>query len=199
MYSVELLTAALMASMATASPYVGAPDSFLKRQLPVHKASFTWNGNCGSTVACGPAAAGAPGIGGAAINTLAFQNPAGAINGAGNVPLTNGQGAACGGCWHLTPTENWFKTNSKPLGTSVVVKINDHCPDGGYCDQSAANPFNTGGYDAPVHFDLCAATGVAQQFFGESGPGVLMGLAQYSPDCAGLDDGAFGSTLPGLA
>ncbi|KAL8803322.1 MAG: hypothetical protein Q9223_004628 [Gallowayella weberi] len=198
MHSTVLLSISLLASVGTATPFVGAPESFLKRQLPIYKASFTWNNNCGPTVACGPAAAAIPGVGAAAINTLAFQNPNGAINGAGNVPLVNGVGAACGSCWHLQPTSNWFPTNGKSLGTPIVVKINDQCPDGGYCDQTVEHPTNTGGYDAPVHFDLCSAggeNGAAGKFFGETGPGVLLGLAQYDPDCAGLNDGQWGSTL----
>ncbi|KAL8735993.1 MAG: hypothetical protein Q9166_000555 [cf. Caloplaca sp. 2 TL-2023] len=198
MHSTVLLVASLMASLGTATPFVGAPDSFLKRQLPIYKASFTWNNNCGPTVACGPAAAGVQGVGGAAINSLAFQNPNGAINGDGNIPRKEGVGAACGTCWHLAPQTNWYEAPGKSLGKPVVVKINDECPDSKYCDQSLEHPTNTGGYDAPVHFDLCAATGAAQQFFGEVGPGVIMGLAQYDPDCAGLNDGQLGSTLGGL-
>lgn len=186
--------------MGTASPYVGAPPSFLKRQLPIYKASFTYNEKCGETVACGPAAAALPGIGVAAINTLAFQNPVGGIDGKGNVPLVNGAGAACGACWHLQPQHSWFEKtdNGKTLGKPIVVRINDHCPDEKYCDQTLEHPVNTGGYDAPVHFDICAATGGAQQFFGEVGPGIAIGLAQFDPDCAGLEDGHFGSSLPGL-
>ncbi|KAL9603069.1 MAG: hypothetical protein Q9219_001433 [cf. Caloplaca sp. 3 TL-2023] len=191
----SLLTASLLASLGSASPFAGAPPSFLRRQLPVLKASFTWNNNCGPTVACGPPTAGVQGIGAAAINSLAFQNPHGAINGDGNVPLNNGAGAACGGCWHLQPQSNWFESNGKSLGKPIVVKINDECPDPGYCDQTVEHPTNTGGYDAPVHFDICAATGAAQQFFGEIGPGVAIGLAQYDPDCLGLDDGQLGASM----
>ncbi|KAL8781607.1 MAG: hypothetical protein Q9203_000185 [Teloschistes exilis] len=181
-----------LVSFGAASPYVGAPSSFLRRDLPVVRASFTWNNNCGSTVACGPAAAGVQGVGAAAINTLAFQNPNGAIDGRGNTPIVNGVGAACGACWHLQPQTNWYPSNGKSLGKPIVVKINDQCPD------TIEHPTNTGGYNAPVHFDLCAATGAAQQFFGEIGPGVIIGLAQFDPDCAGLNDGQLGASLGGL-
>ncbi|KAL8835618.1 MAG: hypothetical protein Q9170_003235 [Blastenia crenularia] len=198
MYSSSFLAVSLMAALGSASPFAGAPPSFLKRQLPVVKASFTWNNNCGPTVACGPAAAGIQGVGAAAINTLAFQNPNGAINGVGNTPIVNGVGAACGACWHLQPSTDWYESNGKSVGKPIVVKINDQCPDGGYCDQTVEHPTNTGGYNAPVHFDLCAATGAAQQFFGDIEPGVIIGSAQYDPDCAGLNDGQLGGSLGGL-
>ncbi|KAI4260631.1 MAG: hypothetical protein LQ352_000193 [Teloschistes flavicans] len=195
MHSKFILTISILASFGAASPYVGAPSSFLRRDLPVVKASFTWNNNCGSTVACGPAAAGVLGVGAAAINTLAFQNPNGAIDGSGNTPIVNGVGAACGACWHLQPQTDWYPSNGKSVGKPIVVKINDQCPDGGYCDQTVDHPTNTGGYDAPVHFDLCATTGAAQQLFGEIEPGVIIGLAQFDPDCVGLNDGQLGASL----
>ncbi|KAL8693547.1 MAG: hypothetical protein Q9218_001633 [Villophora microphyllina] len=195
MQSKSLLTISVLASLGAASPYVGAPSSFLRRDLPVVKASFTWNNNCGPTVACGPATAGVQGVGAAALNTLAFQNPHGAIDGIGNVPIVNGVGAACGACWHLQPQTDWYPSNGKSVGKPIVVKINDQCPDGGYCDQTIDHPTNTGGYNAPVHFDLCAATGAAQQFFGAIGPGVILGLAQFDPDCAGLNDGQLGASM----
>ncbi|KAL8951719.1 MAG: hypothetical protein Q9222_002332 [Ikaeria aurantiellina] len=197
MYQTLILSTCLLASLTAASPFVGAPPSFLKRDLPIYKASFTWNGNCGPSVACGPAAAGVQGVGGAALNTLAFQNANGAINGDGNTPLVNGRGAACGHCWHLQPLTNSYEStgNGKSVGSPIVVKINDQCPDPGYCDQTVEHPTNTGGYDAPVHFDLCAATGAAQKFFGDVGPGVVMGVAQFDPDCAGLNDGQLGGSL----
>lgn len=200
MYSTSLLAFSLLTSVASASPYVGAPPSFLKRQLPIYKASVTSNENCGATVACGPGAAAVPGIGAAAISALAFENPNGAINGNGNTPLVNGAGAACGGCWHVTPQRSWFEAtdNGLKLGKSVVVRINDRCADAGYCDQTAERPLNTGGYDADVHIDLCRATGAAQQFFGEVGSGIAITLAQYDPTCAGLDDGQLGGSLPPL-
>lgn len=50
-------------------------------------------------------------------------------------------------------------------------------------------------YGKQVHFDLCNATGVTEQFFGEVEVGVVMGLAQRLPDCSKLDDGPFGSQL----
>ena len=50
-------------------------------------------------------------------------------------------------------------------------------------------------YGKQVHFDLCNATGVTNQFFGEVRVGVVMGLAQRLPDCSALDDGPFGSDL----
>ncbi|KAI4267756.1 MAG: hypothetical protein L6R38_008107 [Xanthoria sp. 2 TBL-2021] len=196
MYSTILMTVSLLATLGTASPPVGAPDSFLKRGLPIYKASFTWNNKCGDHVACGPGAAAPKGIGSAAINTLAFNNPNGAIDGEGNIPYVYGAAGACGACWHLQPQSNRFPSNGKSLGTPIVVKINDECPDDGYCDQTKEHPTNTGGYDAPVHFDLCSEGGeggAAQQFFGEIGPGVVMGLAQFDPDCAGLHNGPFGS------
>lgn len=50
-------------------------------------------------------------------------------------------------------------------------------------------------YGKQVHFDLCNATGVTNQFFGQVAAGVVMGLAQRLPDCSALDDGLFGSDL----
>ncbi|KAL8886098.1 MAG: hypothetical protein Q9215_006148 [Flavoplaca cf. flavocitrina] len=197
MYSSFLTTISLLASLGTASPPVGAPDSFLKRGLPIHRASFTWNKNCGAHVACGPAAAAKPGIGAAAINTLAFENADGGIDGKGNKPHVYGPNGACGSCWHLQPVSNFYPSNGKSLGTPVVVQINDVCPmDKGYCDQTVEHPTNTGGFDAPVHFDLCSmgdAGEAAKQFFGEIGPGVVTGLAQYDPGCTLLEKGPFGS------
>ena len=76
----------------------------------------------------------------------------------------------------------------------MVVKINDQCTDPGYCDQTDARDVNTR-YGKQVHFDLCNATGVTGQFFGEVAVGVVMGLAQRLEDCSALDDGAFGSEL----
>ena len=149
----------------------------------IQNASFTWNDNCGSTVACGPSAAGVQGIGGAALNTQAYM--------AGQ-PIVNGVGLGCGQCWHLQPLTDVYPSNGKNVGTPVVVKINDQCPDAGYCQQSDQAPLNQ--YNMPLHFDLCAATGVAQAFFGEIPPGVLLGVAQYDPTCAGLEDGKFGAT-----
>ena len=84
---------------------------------PIVKASFTWNANCGSTVACGPSAAGVHGVGAAAINTQAYEN---------GQPIVNGVGKACGRCWHLQPLSDVYP-NPKNLavGTPIVVKIND--------------------------------------------------------------------------
>lgn len=79
----------------------------------------------------------------------------------------------------------------------MVVKINDQCTDPGYCDQSEAQPVNTG-YGKEVHIDLCAGSGVTEQFFGAVGPGVLTGLAQLLPDCSALDNGPYGSGLGSL-
>ena len=50
-------------------------------------------------------------------------------------------------------------------------------------------------YGKQAHFDLCNATGVTNQFFGQIAAGVVMGLAQRLPDCSALDDGPFGSDL----
>ncbi|KAL8643451.1 MAG: hypothetical protein Q9226_008361 [Calogaya cf. arnoldii] len=194
------MTVSLLATLGTASPPVGAPDSFLKRGLPIHKASFTWNKVCGDHVACGPGAAAIPGIGAAAINRLAFNNPNGAIDGIGNIPYVYGDAGACGACWHLQPVSNVHESNGKSLGTPVVVKINDECPDPKYCDQTLERPINTG-FDMPVHFDICSlgdAGEAAMQFFGKGedgkiGAGVALGLAQYDPDCALLNKGPFGS------
>jgi len=149
----------------------------------VHNASFTWNDNCGSTVACGPSAAGVNGIGAAALNTQGYM--------AGQ-PTVNGVGAGCGQCWRLQPLTDVYPSNGKNVGTPIVVRINDQCPDAGYCQQSDQAPLNE--YQMPLHFDLCAATGVAQAFFGEIPQGVLLGLAQYDPTCGGLQDGKFGAT-----
>ena len=152
---------------------------------PIVTASFTWNGYCGSTVACGPSAAGVQGTGCSAINTQAYSN---------GQPIVNGVGNACGQCWHLQPLSDVYpKPNNLAVGTPIVVKINDQCPDGGYCQQSLQAPLND--YGAPYHFDLCAATGTAQAFFGQIPEGVLMGVARFNPDCSGLDDGQFGASM----
>ena len=149
----------------------------------IQNASFTWNDNCGSTVACGPSAAGVQGIGAAALNTQAYM--------AGK-SILNGVGAGCGQCWHLQPLTDVYPSNGKNVGTPIVVKINDQCPDAGYCQQSDQAPLNQ--CNKPLHFDLCAATGAAQAFFGEIPPGVLLGVAKYDPTCAGLEDGHFGAS-----
>ncbi|KAL9000294.1 MAG: hypothetical protein Q9169_001011 [Polycauliona sp. 2 TL-2023] len=189
------MTVSLLASLGTASPPVGAPESFLRRQLPIYEASFTWNAICGDKVACGPGAAAKPGIGAAALNTQAFLNPNGAIDGQGNIPYVYGAAGACGACWHLQPLENVHPSNGKTLGTPIVVKINDQCDDDGKCDQGRVGPVNSG-FGKPVHFDLCAEggnNGAAGQFFGATEPGELTGLAQYDPDCGLLEKGPFGS------
>lgn len=154
---------------------------------PVYTSSFTWNANCGPTVACGPAAAGSHGTGYAAANNVTF---------AAGQPIDGGKGAGCGQCWHLTPQANVYQGNGKLLGTSVVVKINDQCTDPKYCDQEEfGNKLNLNtGYDKQVHFDLCNASGVTDQFFGQIGIGVATGLAQQV-DCSELDNGAYGSGL----
>lgn len=76
------------------------------------------------------------------------------------------------------------------------MKINDQCTDPKYCDQEEfGNKLNLNtGYDKQVHFDLCNASGVTDQFFGQVGIGVATGLAQQV-DCSELDNGAFGSGL----
>lgn len=78
-----------------------------------------------------------------------------------------------------------------------MVKINDQCTDAGYCDQEeGSNTANVNTlYKKDVHFDLCNATGVTHQFFGQIGAGVAIGYAQQLPDCSALDDGPFGSQL----
>ena len=152
---------------------------------PILTSSFTWNQICGPTVACGPSAAGVYGTGYAAANNVTYAD---------NQPIINGVGAGCGQCWHLQPQIDEFPINKLKIGTSVVVKINDQCTDPGYCDQTETSDVNTR-YGKQVHFDLCNATGVTNQFFGQIAAGVVMGLAQRLPDCSALDDGPFGSDL----
>ena len=157
---------------------------------PVYSSSFTWNQICGTTVACGPQAGAPPdtkGIGYAAANNEIYS---------AGLPITGGVGQGCGECWHLTPQEDAYQSNGKKLGTSVVVKINDQCTDKGYCDQvegSNSSPLNTG-YQKLVHFDLCNASGVTNQFFGQIGIGVATGLAEQV-DCSELTNGPYGSGL----
>ncbi|KAL2046842.1 hypothetical protein N7G274_000860 [Stereocaulon virgatum] len=155
---------------------------------PILSSSFTWNQNCGPTVACGPLAAGIRGIGYAAANNATY---------ASNQPVINGVGAGCGQCWHLQPLHDQFPSNGLRLGTPVVVKVNDQCTDAGYCDQEeGANSANVNTrYGKQVHFDLCNATGVTDQFFGEVGAGVVMGLARRLDDCSQLKNGPFGSRI----
>ncbi|KAK4694691.1 hypothetical protein P7C71_g2935, partial [Lecanoromycetidae sp. Uapishka_2] len=159
-----------------------------KAQYPVLTSSFTWNENCGPTVACGPSAAGVYGTGYAAANNVTY---------AAGKPIVGGVGAGCGQCWHLQPISDEYTSNGLKLGTPVVVKINDQCTDPGYCDQEEGSntaDVNTK-YGKDVHFDLCNATGVTNQFFGQIGAGVAIGYAQQLPDCSALDDGPFGSEL----
>ncbi|KAL8661082.1 MAG: hypothetical protein Q9202_005896 [Teloschistes flavicans] len=181
----------------------------VKRQAyPVLRASFTANPRCGATISCNGGKSGnftgIPGIGAAAVNSMLFGGPPGVYDGSGGYTNINGVGAQCGACWTLTPGYDYYKSNGKSLGRTVVVRINDACADPGYCDQSTSHPLNTGPltgglqpsgpFHAPVHFDLCEATGVAQEFFGEIGAGVAIGAAQYNPDCSGLRDGRFGAS-----
>ena len=157
---------------------------------PIYSSSFTWNQICGTTVACGPQAGAPPdtkGVGYAAANNEIFS---------GGLPITGGVGQGCGECWHLTPQADAYQSNGKKLGTSVVVKINDQCTDKSYCDQvegSNTSPLNTG-YQKLVHFDLCNASGVTNQFFGQIGIGVATGLAEQV-DCSELTNGPYGSGL----
>ena len=154
---------------------------------PVFTSSFTWNAQCGPTVACGPSAAGFSGTGFAAANNVTY---------AAGQPIVSGVGKGCGQCWHLMPEQNAYSAPGKSLGTPVVVKINDQCTDPKYCDQEEFGnntPLNTG-YGKQVHFDLCDQSGVTKQFFGEIEAGVALGLAQQV-ECTTLNYGKFGSKL----
>ena len=154
---------------------------------PVFTSSFTWNQQCGPTVACGPSAAGFHGTGFAAANNVTY---------AAGQPIVNGVGKGCGQCWHLMPESDAYQSNGKSLGTPVVVKIDDQCTDPKYCDQEEFGnntPLNTG-YGKQVHFDLCDQSGVTKQFFGDIGMGVALGSAQQV-ECSVLNDGTFGSKL----
>lgn len=174
------------------------------------RASFTSNPKCGQTISCNAGKTndhtGVHGIGAAAVNGMLFGGPPGVYDGSGGYTNINGLGGACGSCWTLTPGYNYYESNGRSLGTAVVVRINDACTDPGYCDQTPGHPLNTGPtdgmqasgkFDAPVHFDLCEATGVAAAFFGEMKTGVAIGVARYNPDCVGLEDGAFGAKTVG--
>ena len=155
----------------------------------VRSASFTWYNGCltEKLPACGPNAKTTVGTGFAATNRLNYEA-------GGNV--VNGIGQGCGTCWHLQPQENPFPSNGNRFGTPVVVKINDECADGGYCDQTAASPNTL--YQKELHFDLCTVSGAADQFFGNINLfGVLLGLARQV-DCAELNNGPFGSGLGSL-
>jgi hypothetical protein len=46
-----------------------------------------------------------------------------------------------------------------------------------------------------VHFDLCNATGVTDQFFGEMGASVVLGSARRLDDCSQLGNRPFGSRI----
>ena len=177
---------------------------------PILRASFTSNKLCGQTISCNAGKnndhTGVKGIGATAVNKMLFGGPPGVYDGSGGHSNVNGLGGGCGSCWTLTPGFNYYEDNGIPLGKTVVVKINDECTDPGYCDQTPESPLNTGPteriqpsgkFEAPVHFDLCEATGVAAAFFGEIKTGVAMGAAQYNPDCIGLEDGEFGAKTVG--
>ncbi|CAO1598957.1 hypothetical protein XANCAGTX0491_002705 [Xanthoria calcicola] len=174
------------------------------------RASFTSNPKCGQTISCNAGKTndhtGVHGIGAAAVNGMLFGGPPGVYDGSGGYTNINGLGGACGSCWTLTPGYNYYESNGQSLGTTVVVRINDACTDPGYCDQRPDHPLNTGPtdgmqasgkFDAPVHFDLCEATGVAAAFFSEIKTGVAIGAARYNPGCVGLEDGAFGAKTVG--
>ncbi|KAI4276341.1 MAG: hypothetical protein LQ337_002557 [Flavoplaca oasis] len=177
---------------------------------PILRASFTSNKLCGQTISCNAGKnndhTGVKGIGATAVNKMLFGGPPGVYDGSGGHSNVNGLGGGCGSCWTLTPGFNYYEDNGIPLGKTVVVRINDECTDPGYCDQTPDSPLNTGPtdgiqpsgkFEAPVHFDLCEATGVAAAFFGELKTGVAMGAAQYNPDCTGLEDGEFGAKKVG--
>ena len=111
--------------------------------------------------------------------------------------MTNGIGVACGQCWLVQPLSDVYPNpNNLAIGHPIVVKINDRCADGGVCDQCPERPNNQ--YGQRMHFDLCSVTGGAQAFFGQIPPGVLLGVAQWLPDCAGWDDGQFGASQGSL-
>ncbi|KAL9038231.1 MAG: hypothetical protein Q9180_003259 [Flavoplaca navasiana] len=177
---------------------------------PILRASFTSNKLCGQTISCNAGKnndhTGVKGVGATAVNKMLFGGPPGVYDGSGGHSNVNGLGGGCGSCWTLTPGFNYYEDNGIPLGKTVVVRINDECTDPGYCDQTPDSPLNTGPtkdiqpsgkFEAPVHFDLCEATGVAAAFFGELKTGVAMGAAQYNPDCTGLEDGEFGAKTVG--
>lgn len=65
-------------------------------QYPVLTSSFTWNQNCGPTVACGPSAAGGYGTGYAAANNVTY---------AAGKPIIGGVGAGCGQ-WYPIPLKS---------------------------------------------------------------------------------------------
>lgn len=52
----------------------------------------------------------------------------------------------------------------------------------------------SGSFNAPVRFDLCEATGVAKEFFGQICAGVATGAAQYDLSYNSLKDGRFGAS-----
>ncbi|KAI4285396.1 MAG: hypothetical protein L6R38_000694 [Xanthoria sp. 2 TBL-2021] len=188
------------------SPKGASSKGLSKGSQSIIRASFTSNPKCGQTISCNAGKTndhtGVNGTGAAAVNGMLFGGPPGVYDGSGGYTNINGVGGACGSCWTLTPGYNYYESNGKSLGKTVVVRINDACTDPGYCDQKPGHPLNTGPTDgvqksgkfnAPVHFDLCEATGVAAAFFGEIKTGVAIGAAQYNPDCTGLEDGEFGA------
>ncbi|MCJ1458993.1 hypothetical protein MMC28_009370 [Mycoblastus sanguinarius] len=79
-----------------------------------------------------------------------------------------GPGPACGTCWKLSSTTSG--TNS------IVVKVNNLCPDDG-------NPLCAQALDTDVNFDLCADTGTGSALFGSSGTEQVNGTA-VSVDCS---------------
>ncbi|KAL8693619.1 MAG: hypothetical protein Q9218_001577 [Villophora microphyllina] len=196
----------------TARQHHTSKQKEVKRQgYPVLRASFTANPSCGASISCNagnsPGAqanfTGTSGIGATAVNSMLFGGPPGVHDGSAGYTNNNGVGAQCGACWTLTPGFDYYQSNGMSLGQTVVVRVNDACADAGYCDQSTDHPMNTGPlydmqpsgpFNAPVHFDLCEATGVASAFFGQIGTGVAIGAAQYNPDCTGLADGQFGAS-----
>ena len=208
-----IVAASFLLSVASTAPAptphdANDPSPFVPNPIGIPQgvvnASFTGYEDCGARVSCGPTYAAKSGLGYAAINKMQWATG----------DPTKGTKTACGGCWHIQPQRNTNPAPGKKLGLPMVVQvlahfitpdlvskgsdllqINNECTDGGTCDQSPENPLNTlDKFHTQLHFDLCGDTGTWQRFFGEVEKGQLIGVAQYSPNCAGLHDGQYGLT-----
>ncbi|KAI9724245.1 MAG: hypothetical protein M1828_003668 [Chrysothrix sp. TS-e1954] len=142
------------------------------------KATFTHYGipdsaNCATTAnACGPVTA-------SGFTAAISQKQFGVGPGAG-------AGPGCGECWtlHIQSDETAKAVTQK----SINVTVNNLCPISG--NEQWCNVPNA--YGGQVHFDLCADTGAAADFFTSSGSGI--GYAEPCGSSSGSSPAPVGSS-----
>lgn len=149
--------AAIGATYKTTVTYYGAGDTF-------------GSGNCNTnTAACFFYTQ--PGFSAAVSQNLYGAGPG------------DGQGPGCGTCWKITGQTDSSGNALSNAGNSIVVMVNNLCPADGnpLCSQNGLSGTNQ--YGANVNFDLCRDSGAADAFFGNSGVGLAIGIAQQV-DCS---------------